>query len=222
MSDLGRNPVWNDISKDEKAATSGLLGPEFSYADNVPGPGSLGIGSDGSFSQLGRNAKGVAEYVKILISGDPPLGNRFFVNTGGTCVAKDGSTQSRSNYINNMASGEAILPSSMKELGASFNGLIPGVVDDIGGLNPIHLFRSMMSDGTPQCGCYKCEVSSGNPYAFLTTELSPDFNDSLCKEVDISNCIPPTTESFTVGSDVPAIPTIVALLGFLFIVFSAK
>lgn len=216
------NPLWGKISSGAGDATSDIIGPDYSYADNVPGPSSLGIGSDGTMSQLGRNASGIAEYVKILIEGDPPLGNQFFVNTGGSCVAKDGSTQSRLNYINNMSSGEAALPASMKELGADFNGLIPGVVDDIEGLNPIHLFTSLMSDATPQCGCYKCSVSSGNQYGFLTPSLSPDFDPSLCTEVDVSNCTSSGTESFTVGADIPAIPTIVALLGFLFIVFSAK
>jgi hypothetical protein len=220
MSDS--NPLWSKISSGSGDAVSDVIGPDYSYADNVPGPSSLGIGSDGSFSQLGRNASGIAEYVKILIEGDPPLGNQFFVNTGGSCVAKDGSTQPRLNYINNMSSGEAALPASMKELGADFNGLIPGVVDDIEGLNPIHLFTSLMSDATPQCGCYKCNVSSGNQYGFLTPTLSPDFDPALCTEVDVSNCAASTTESFTNMESSSAIPTIVAGIAFLLIVFSAK
>ena len=53
--------------------------------------------------------------MNALITGDPPLGNQFFVNTGGTCLAPDGQLRERYNYINNMSSGSAALPAAMSE-----------------------------------------------------------------------------------------------------------
>ena len=102
-----------------------------------------------------------------------------------------------------------------------FNGLIPGVVDDIEGLNPLHIFSAMLSDSTPQCSCYSCPTTSGGTgYGFLTPELSADLATSQCQVVDPSNC---TKEGFTVmaprGS---VIPTILAGIGFLYFVFSGK
>jgi len=185
----------------------------------------MGVGSDGSFSQLGTNADAITYYVKALITGDPPLGNQFFVNTGGTCLAPDGQVRSRYNYINNMSSGAAALPAAMSEIGSDFNGLIPGVVDDIEGLDPLYLFSAMAADSTPACLCYKCNVTSGSPYQWLTSSLSPDFSSDQCTQVDSSFCPPPSsTESFTnySSSMIPAIPTVVAGLGLLLLVFTAK
>lgn len=218
MADLGSNSLWSDLTTNASGVETEILGPSYSYGDNIPGPGTLGVGTEGSFGQLGANASAVSTYVQALITGDPPLGNQFFVNTGGTCVAPDGSTQSRMNYINNVASGADLMPSSMSEIGSDFNGLIPGIVGDIEGLNPLHLFNALTADGTPGCECYKCNVTTGNPYAFLTTSLSADFDSSLCTQVDASNCIAPSTESFTVGSSFSTIPTIIAACILLYLI----
>jgi hypothetical protein len=220
MADAGSNPMWSNMT----TGSSDILGPDYSYADNIQGPSSLGVGSAGTFGQLGTNASAIEYYVKTLITGDPPLGNQFFVNTGGTCTAPDGQLRSRYNYINNMSSGAAALPSAMSEIGSDFNGLIPGVVDDIEGLDPLYIFSALASDGSPSCLCYKCNVTDGSPYQWLTSSLSPDFSTDQCQQVDSSFCpAPAATESFTnQGSMVNCIPTIVAglLLGLL--VFSGK
>lgn len=208
------NPVYSKLD----SSNTDLLGPSYSYADHINGPSSMGIGSDGTFSQLGRNASGIAYYVKTLISGDPPLGNQYYINTGGTCLASDGQLRSRYNYINNLPSGDVSnLPSAISELGADFNGLIPGAVDDIESLDPLYIFRSLTSDTSPSCDCYKCPVTTGSQYNFVTPSLDPDFN-STCQKVDNSFCV--STESFT--NEVSPFPTILAGLGFLYFVFSGK
>jgi hypothetical protein len=214
---MADNSLWSDITNGASNVETDLLGPSYSYADNIPGPSALGVGSQGTFSQLGRNASAIGTYVKTMISGDPPLGNQFYVNTGGTCTAPDGSSRERFNYINNLSSGSADLPASISELGADFNGLLPGVVGDIEGLNPLYLFSSLSADSSPACECYKCNVTSGSPYQFISTTLSPDYSTANCTQVDISNCPPALTptESFTNHS---AIPVVVAgiLLAILY------
>jgi hypothetical protein len=191
------------------------MGPSYSYVDNIPGPSSLGIGSDGTFSQLGTNLSGIGTYVSTMIDGDPPLGNQFFVNTGGTCIAPDGSSQSRYNYINNKPSGAGILPASMSEIGSGMNGLVPGVIGDIEGLNPMYMMKAIMADSSPKCECYKCDVTTGASSRFLTTSLSPDYNSTNCTQVDASQC---TSESFENENSVSPIPTFVAIGLLVFIV----
>jgi hypothetical protein len=181
MADLGLNSLWSDLSKGASNVQTDLMGPAYSYADHIPQPGDLGVGSSPTFDQLGKNTSAVGTYVGTMISSGPQ-GNQFFVNTGGTCTAPDGSLQSRHNYINNVASG-----------------LIPGVVGDIEGLNPMFLLNSLTSGSSPACSCYQCPVSSGGAYHFLTPNLSPDFDPSVCRVVDSANCprVSASTESFT-------------------------
>ena len=211
------NPLWAKISAGN--GQDDLLGPSYSYADNITGPTSLGVGSDGSFGQIGSNASAIAYYVEALITGNPPLGNQFFVNTGGMCTAPDGSQQSRHNYINNMSSGAAALPSAISEVGSDFNGLIPGVADDIEGLNPLHLFTSLMVDASPACVCMSCPTTAGTVSRFITESLSPDISSSQCQTVDPSLCLNSVENFENKGS---AIPTILAFLGVCYFIFSGK
>jgi len=223
MADLGANPVWSNLDNSQ----SDTLGPSYSYSDNIPGPNSLGVGSAGSMSQLTNNVNAANQYIKIMITGDPPLGNQYYVNTGGACTAPDGSTQSRYNYINNKSVGADLVPQGLNDLSfisKDLNGLIPGIVGDLEGLNPIYLFKSLVADGTPQCQCYQCAVTSGSPYNFSTPELSPDFDTNLCKQVDTSLCKSSGTESFTNWrtARMSSLPTVVAFLGILLLTFSGK
>jgi hypothetical protein len=145
------------------------------------------------------------------------MGNRFFVQTGGTCTAPDGSSQSRSNYVNNVTDAAEALPESMRRdlggLASDFNGLIPGMIQDVEGLNPVSLFNSLSADSVPTCECYSCPVSSGVANAFLNTTLSPDYDPDLCQKVDPSACV--TKEGFE-GQESP-LPVYVAMGALLFL-----
>jgi hypothetical protein len=210
MGDLGKNSLWSDIENGASNVETEILGPSYSYADNIPAPSSLGIGTDGSFSQLGTNMDGIGTYISTLIDGDPPLGNQYFVNTGGTCTAPDGSLQPRYNYVNNKPSVGDLLPQGMSEIGSGIQGLIPGIIGDIESLNPLYLMNSLMADSSPACECYKCTVTDGASARFLTTSLSPDFDTNECTQVDISQCIA-SSESFENPNEFSAfIPTLVA------------
>lgn len=216
MGDTGGNPLFAKAKSGGDIETE-LLGPSYSYADNIPGPSSLGVGSNGTFSQMGTNVSAIGTYVSTLIDGDPPLGNQYFVNTGGTCTAPDGSTQSRYNYVNNKPSVGDLLPASMSEIGTGIQGLIPGVIGDIESLNPLYLVNSLLADAVPACECYKCTVTDGAPARLLTTSLSPDFDPNECTQVDLSQCLA-STESFEnmgLGAFIPTIVAGVALVAIL-------
>ena len=223
MANLGANSLWSDIENKADSVSTSIVGPTYSYSDNIPGPGSLGVGSDGSFSQLFTNLGAASQYVKIMITGDPPLGDAYFINTGGTCTAPDGSTQSRMNFINNRSTGQDLVPQGLNELSflsSDLNGLIPGVVGDIEGLDPLYLFNAMTADATPACQCYQCPSTSGSQYGFLTTSLSPDFDSNICKQVDPSNCM--KKEGFQNMTSMSALPTALAALAFGLLTFSGK
>jgi hypothetical protein len=216
MGDLGNNSIWSDLEN----ASVDMMGPDYSYSDSIPGPSSLGVGSNGTFGQVSTNLGAVSTYIQGMITGDPPLGNRFFINTGGTCTAIDGSIQSRYNYINNIPGGGSP-PAGIQDLSFLSNdlrGLIPGIIEDVEGLDPYYLFTAMVADGSPPCDCYTCEVTSGDNSYFLTTNLSPDFDPALCTKTDISNCKPAPKESFTNRFDTTMIPTILAAGILLFFI----
>jgi len=227
MADLSANSIWSNLENKTSGIETELIGPDYSYSDGITGPVSLGVGSNGSFGQLSSNANAIAYYVEALITGNPPLGNQFFINTGGTCTAPDGSIQARYNYINNKSSGAAALPPSIAELGSDFNGLIPGVADDIEGLNPLHMFTALVADASPACVCVSCPASNaaGTDAKFVNLDLDPDITGSACVVVDSSICLANagTTESFSNQiTVVSAIPTILAGLGVLYFIFSGK
>lgn len=215
MGDLGNNSIWSDL---ENASTD-MMGPEYSYSDSIPSPSSLGVGSNGTFGQVSTNLGAVSTYIQGMITGDPPLGNRFFINTGGTCTAIDGSIQSRYNYINNIPGGGSP-PAGLQDLSFLSNdlrGLIPGIMEDVEGLDPYYLFTAMVADASPPCDCYTCEVTSGGDSYFLTTNLSADFDPAFCTKADISKCKPPPKESFTNQFDTTMIPTVLAAGILLFL-----
>jgi hypothetical protein len=205
------NSVWSSVAG---GTGTSVMGPSYSYVDNIQSPSALGVGSDGSMSQIARNIDGIVTYVQYLISG-PAMGNRFFVKTGGTCTAPDGSSQSRSNYVNNVTDAAEALPQSMRRdlggLASDFNGLIPGMIQDVEGLNPVSLFNSLSADSVPTCECYSCPVTSGLSNGFLNTTLSPDYDPDLCQKVDPSVCR--NVESFEDDSVTP----IIVAVGILFL-----
>ena len=213
----GQNPIWDNIAAGPGAVGDSIMGPSYSYADNIKGPASMGVGSKGTISQLTTNTGAIFNYMKYMISG-PALGNQYFVNSGGSCVASDKSIQSRYNYINNVSSGAGVLPESMKrDLGgvaSNFDGLIPGMLEDVEGLNPVHLFSSLAADSTPACECYTCPTSGGEESRFLNKDLTPDFVTSKCAVADITKCIQPK-EGFTDGTET-VFPLLIGV-GFLVI-----
>ncbi len=78
-------------------SATGLLGPKYSYADELRAPSELGIGRDGSFDGIMRAVGGINYYVDAIGFGQSsmvarqmglhqtPLGIRYFIKTGQTC-----------------------------------------------------------------------------------------------------------------------------------------
>lgn len=142
--------------------TGGLLGPKYSFADELKTPSELGIGRDGSIGGIMRAVGGINYYVDAIGFGQPtmmskmmgmnqnPLGIRYFIKTGQTC--DNGADMYE--YVSTVPNG---LPGRVgdeiqKTLGVKFRGLAPGIVEDAAGaLNPMPLFNAVIGSGYAKC-----------------------------------------------------------------------
>jgi hypothetical protein len=82
-----------------------------------------------------------------------PLGNKFFLQTGGKCKdVASGNQVDRYIYINNIPNGN--IPFISQGLGVNFSefkGLIPGAMGNLNALNPFAIMSSFLSGATPDC-----------------------------------------------------------------------
>ena len=142
--------------------TGGLLGPKYSFADELATPTEIGVGRDGSFDGIMRAVGGVNYYVDAIGFGEAtglakmqgmnqtPLGIRYFIKTGAAC--SNGADMYE--YIDTVPQG---LPGRVgaevqRTMGVKFRGLAPGIVGDaVGALNPAPLFQSVIGSGYAQC-----------------------------------------------------------------------
>jgi hypothetical protein len=114
----------------------------------------------GSLSQLGKDIDGLVSYVELLVSGGgkasatgKPLGNKFFLKTGGKCTDKATSQEvDRYIYINNVPAGNIPFISSGAGVNFSeFKGLIPGTISNLNAFNPMEMFQAFLSGSKPDC-----------------------------------------------------------------------
>lgn len=161
--------VFQEVVSDPKGVEERLLGPTYPYQDNIRIPSEIGMSDEGTLKQMGNNVNGLIEYVKLLVSGDSkasvpggPLGNKFFLQTGAKCLAKDSCTDDKDTstcqqvdryiYINNVPQGNLpFIPSAMGVDFKDFRGLIPGALTDANRINPFGLLRAFLSGSTPMC-----------------------------------------------------------------------
>jgi hypothetical protein len=141
--------TYKDASNDPAGTQSALLGPAYDYASNIKNTSELGISANGDLDTLGRDVQGLFAYADVL-TGTPenkykatktggPLGNKYFMKTGGKCTATDSQQNvDRYIYINNVPTGGDA-------------GLISGIIQNIVGLNPFALMGSFMQSDTPKC-----------------------------------------------------------------------
>jgi hypothetical protein len=119
------------------------------------------LGASPSPNALGNDVRALISYVQVLVSGRSraqsvsPLGNRFFLDTGGKCKDANGDPQIRYVYINNVPDGNIpFISAAMGENMTSFEGLVPGVLGNIAYINPAKLFNAFNKE-TP---CQKIKM----------------------------------------------------------------
>lgn len=151
---------FSDVMTDIKGMEQNLLGPDYLYWKRILKPSDMGMSADGNFGALTNDVNGLINYVEVLVSGNGgsttggPLGDKFFLKTGGQCTdVASGNKVDRYIYIDNVPNGN--IPFISSGLGGTdfteFEGLIPGLLGDLGKLNPLNLFKSFMMGDNPDC-----------------------------------------------------------------------
>ena len=128
----------------------------FSYANIIKTPAEMKSGAKSQ--QLGANITALKGYSSLLLTSDSAanslqghaLGNQTWVPTNAYCVDDTGIKQKRYIYIDNQPSTNTP-PNKNAQSGMEFNGLIPGMIDDIFKIDPLKLFTAFAEDGMPKC-----------------------------------------------------------------------
>lgn len=154
------NSVLTELAQTPGSAKDKFLGPDYPYYKYIRNPSEIGMSTKGTLNQLGQNVDGLMEYVKLLVSGKSrasatgkPLGNKFFLPTGGKCAAEDNvEPQERFIYINNIPTGNIpIVSAGMDTNFADYKGLIPGAISNLNALNPMEIFQGFTQGSRPAC-----------------------------------------------------------------------
>lgn len=168
--------IFKDVLDDAAGVEQKLLGPDYPYWKNINTPSQIGMSSDGNLGALGRDVSGLKSYVELLVSGSGeasatggPLGNRFFLKTGGKCNSNsdpngDPVLEDRYIYIDNIPQGN--IPFISSGMGMNFSelkGLIPGAMSDMSVLNPFAIMAAFMEGTNPQCQAITMETVGPTP-----------------------------------------------------------
>ena len=135
---------------------------EYRYSDYVSTPGEMGMSGEGSIGALEHNIAGLIAYVEVLTTGygegsktGKPLGNKYFLKTGTKCTnAENNKIVDRSIYINNIPTGDIKLLGGnigLNLAGAEFKGLMPGVLESMGDINPFDMLSAFTETEAPLC-----------------------------------------------------------------------
>lgn len=153
---------FQSVADDAEKVEEELLGPDYKYYQHIKTPEELGMSDSGSISALAKDINGIVNYVELLVTGrgdanknssGRPLGDRFFLKTGGQCKDEaTGKLVDRYMYIDNVPDGT--IPFVSSGIGykfTTFEGLIPGILSDIDKINPMDMFKAFMQDSEPAC-----------------------------------------------------------------------
>ena len=150
----------------------GYLGPNYSFADNIPLPGDIGVRKESSFSAIIDAVGGINYYVDTIAFGersfldthDPkPMGIRYYLNTDMKC--SNGATMSE--YMDGITRGDIAgsrIQAGLASAGLpGLRGLGPGIMENArDALDPRPIFAAVTGTGYPVCQQVACAVGDYN------------------------------------------------------------
>jgi hypothetical protein len=150
----------------------GFFGPEYSFADNIPLPGSVGARQESSFTGIFDSVGAVNFYLDTIAFGGPtffdshnpqPMGIRYFLNTGMKC--SNGATMSE--YYDGVTRGDLLgerVAAGLASAGLpGLKGLAPGMLENArDALDPRPIFAAVTATGYPVCQQVSCPVGDVN------------------------------------------------------------
>jgi len=156
--------IFQDVLKDVGAVEQELLGHNYEYWKQINSPAEMGMSDNGDLQTLANDIGGLVNYVELLVTGQSPasktggpLGNKFFLKTGGKCNSNPDSSgeavlQDRYIYVNHVPDGNIpFISSAMGTNFTDFEGLIPGAMSDLNTLNPFGIMQAFMAGTNPPC-----------------------------------------------------------------------
>jgi hypothetical protein len=149
----------------------GFFGPDYSFADNIPLPGQIGVRQEPSFGAIIDSVAGINYYVDTIAFGGrtffdeqnpSPMGLRYFLNTEMRC--SNGATMSE--YFDGVTRGDLLGDHVAEALASAglpgLRGLAPGMLENArDALDPRPIFAAVTSTGYPVCQQVVCPVGDG-------------------------------------------------------------
>ena len=152
----------------------GLLGPNYSFADNLALPGQVGVRDGDDFNSVIDSVKAVGYYVDMIGFGEAssgltrgvgpgggprPLGVRTWMKTGMKCSNGADMWTHMDGVPDGSALGETIKKGLSSAGLPGMRGLAPGILEDAqSALNPMPVMKAIFGSGYPQCKFEKKEV----------------------------------------------------------------
>jgi hypothetical protein len=149
------------MGKKSSRGGASFMGKDFNYSSAIRSPSELGMSPAGNMDALSADIAGLIDYTEVLVSGTGravkgKLGNQYFLKTLAKCKL-GGSDTDRYLYINNVPTGNIKFGGTSLTGGrSSLRGLVPGMIENIGKINPLAMFQAF-SEGTPEC--VRCPTS---------------------------------------------------------------
>ena len=167
---------FKDMAAGGEKLQAQFLGPTYNYAKQIKSPTELKMSSKGTLPQLATDIAGIINYTEVLVAGksraqrnpNVPLGNSFYLETGGQCTAPSGNLTTRYVYVNNVPTGS--MPFISAASGGNlpeFRGLVPGTIENLGHLNPLALFGGFMQGTNPKCRQLSLKASDGASHKYV-------------------------------------------------------
>jgi hypothetical protein len=144
---------------------SDFLGPNYSYADELPLPSQIGVRQGSSFGSVVDAAKGAMYYADMIGYGQPsnfmtrsmrqkpfPLGINYYLRTGSKC--SNGADMWY--YVNGIPAGTALgerIQRALRSMGLpQLRGLAPGIAEDAkAALDPTPILNALFGSGYAKC-----------------------------------------------------------------------
>jgi hypothetical protein len=163
------------------------LGESYPYWSYINSPSQMGISTSGS--AFTNDVKALLAYPQLLIQGNgsasstgQPLGDQYFLQTGGQCCAggvMDSSTGSCANtvdryiYINNIPDGSIpFIANETSSDNSNPKGILIGILEDIGDIGDGigSLFTAFTSSTLPTCNQITLQVVNNDNVTSCETE----------------------------------------------------
>jgi len=153
--------MFTDAMGDPQKLMKDILGSDYDYGIPIKNPSEMGMSSRGTIKALTNDVKGILGYMDVMVAGggraskvQGPLGDKLFMKTAAKC--KDIATKKskpRSVYINNVPDGTIpFMPGGTGDAPFSeYRGLLPGIMANVGGINPMIILQAFMSGPEPEC-----------------------------------------------------------------------